>query len=706
MDFRLPLMASFMQILQYGCNRYEVVMKCIMFLMLFASQLFGQWTPAKPSMMTAPSKVKDSVTTSIDPFIVFWKNDSLKGAIGHRVITGDRFSIVDYVRSLGRSESNIYRGIEARGQNGTTIISYIRSLADSSIRIGGLEEWIKITGDSSVFLKPIKLSVNALLATPIVGLFEFDGNHVFITRSNGTRDTLATGVTQFLTRAGGSVSMAIPTDTMHAQGYVVDSSWGKAVKMKYQRYTSEGSPFQLTVHSSLNGFGETRQNVVWGDGYNATSSGVRINTADIGIGRWYETFYRNNAADSVVEAHVLQYYSTAGASFRPIDILIYRNTSGAYKDYIQTTLSGNLITIQATTGGANFVAFNPPQKAMRIDDGELQLRNGSGPTVLQVIQMTSGATVATVDTNGRYHGSSFDGVVLSSGAITSVQDISMDAGSVYKSKGNAYFRSAGDAYPIMIGDNNGAQIALGASVSGSAKVTAFGHRTLFNIQSWYRWGTNGNGVEMATMDSTGVLHGVGMNLSGAATASSFGGVTMNSGAVSNVADITQLSGYVIQNVGNLYLRSGSSSQINIAGNNLAPIGLGTDNISATTRIAVRGSRTVRDLVTFNRWGPSGGQGTEDARVDSSGTAYFQSYCLYNTTVVVDAFNDLKGTWQSYSPSSFILSSAGYPTSVWGTLTASGLFVAASSGGVVTRELYYSNQTINGVTRKVLVGDTP
>lgn len=65
-----------------------------------------------------------------------------------------------------------------------------------------------------------------------------------------------------------------------------------------------------------------------------------------------------------------------------------------------------------------------------------------------------------------------------------------------------------------------------------------------------------------------------------------------------------------------------------------------------------------------------------------------------------------GSGAVYAGSYYTGSTAGYLSSALGTLTASGLFVAESSGGSPTRQLYYRTVTVNGVTIQVLTTDVP
>lgn len=65
-----------------------------------------------------------------------------------------------------------------------------------------------------------------------------------------------------------------------------------------------------------------------------------------------------------------------------------------------------------------------------------------------------------------------------------------------------------------------------------------------------------------------------------------------------------------------------------------------------------------------------------------------------------------GTGAIYAGSYYTGSTQGYLSSSPGALTASGLYVAESSGGSPTRQLYYRTITINGVTIQVLTTDTP
>lgn len=65
-----------------------------------------------------------------------------------------------------------------------------------------------------------------------------------------------------------------------------------------------------------------------------------------------------------------------------------------------------------------------------------------------------------------------------------------------------------------------------------------------------------------------------------------------------------------------------------------------------------------------------------------------------------------GTGAIYAGSYYTGSTIGYLSSSPGSLTASGLYVAESSGGAATRQLYYRTITINGVTMQILTLDTP
>ena len=65
---------------------------------------------------------------------------------------------------------------------------------------------------------------------------------------------------------------------------------------------------------------------------------------------------------------------------------------------------------------------------------------------------------------------------------------------------------------------------------------------------------------------------------------------------------------------------------------------------------------------------------------------------------------LNGTGSMYAGAYYTGSTLGYITSAFGTKTASGLYVAASSGGAATTQANYVNLTINGTTYKVLIAD--
>lgn len=85
----------------------------------------------------------------------------------------------------------------------------------------------------------------------------------------------------------------------------------------------------------------------------------------------------------------------------------------------------------------------------------------------------------------------------------------------------------------------------------------------------------------------------------------------------------------------------------------------------------------------------------------------KSLIVYTTTGQVTLGNTIgTGTGKLYAGEYYTGSTRGYLTSALGSLTASGLYVAESSGGSPTRQLYYRTITINGVTIQVLTTDVP
>ncbi len=90
------------------------------------------------------------------------------------------------------------------------------------------------------------------------------------------------------------------------------------------------------------------------------------------------------------------------------------------------------------------------------------------------------------------------------------------------------------------------------------------------------------------------------------------------------------------------------------------------------------------------------------QVDESDNA---AYIFSPTGVASLKFKSPAGAYWTIDAGTYKTSgTTGYLSSAYGTKTASGLFVASSSGGPVTTELNYANVTINGVTYKILIAD--
>lgn len=319
----------------------------------------------------------------------------------------------------------------------------------------------------------------------------------------------SSGVAGYLARnatapQSGSVSLTVPTDTFRLQAVEIDTNWTVNNKFRIKPFSTYDGPFQLAVNNTPNSYGETRGNTVYRLGYNVSAGGGLVTSGESGLSIAMETFYRNSAADTVMEFNV-SYYNSAGTEYRPLSGMFYRNTSGAYKDYRILSFNANEIAFGPTAGALDIFRVRPVDKQVVTNDAVMLFTNKSGPNAWSVIQGTSGSNVGGMDTLGVMYATSYNGVVMANGSIASVTDINMESGSVYKSKGNAYFRSLGTSNGVYIADNSLAAIGLGTqNESATARVTLRGSNTRLNLIELNRWGTAGGaGVNVAKIDSLG-----------------------------------------------------------------------------------------------------------------------------------------------------------------------------------------------------------
>jgi hypothetical protein len=110
-------------------------MKKFILLLLFVSSLSGQ-TIRPRAEWTTPQHLKDT-TTNYTSLQALTRGDSILLSL-YRGKSGDAFSLLLRARSLGRSETDIYSGIEAMSKGLDTVKSHVRALANGTVSLGGV----------------------------------------------------------------------------------------------------------------------------------------------------------------------------------------------------------------------------------------------------------------------------------------------------------------------------------------------------------------------------------------------------------------------------------------------------------------------------------------------------------------------------------------------------------------------------------------
>jgi hypothetical protein len=207
-------------------------MKKILFLFLAFLTLEASAQSIRPRQeLTIPLHLKDTTTVSYDLLQILTRGDTVLLKL-NRAVSGDAFNTTLRARSLGRLETGIYSGIEAWSKDLTHVLSYVRAVADSSVKMSATQ----ITGTLSIS-QPVTLGLaSSLKFTGVSTGTATIAAPTDITSYTIYLPTAAAATNQLLEDAGsGQLAWISPASILHPQLRMT----GAALLGSPQSYTFE-----------------------------------------------------------------------------------------------------------------------------------------------------------------------------------------------------------------------------------------------------------------------------------------------------------------------------------------------------------------------------------------------------------------------------------------------------------------------------------